>query len=352
VSLRKERSSVPRPELHRAFQTPEGPRPPGAARSRQLLATRAQLPHPCQSGERVSRAPAHPDEHLRASLALTRQGMRAAGRDQAAATEHQHPVAQHEGLGEDVGGEQNGLLRPPPPDERAQVGDLVGIETGGGLIQDEQLRIGDEALAQPDALAKSAGEVRRLALPDTLQAQHPARPLERARERRAPEALQAAGQGEILPHAHLAVERGILRQVTEAPLRLRALAEDVFPSEEHLSPRRHLIADQHPHGGRLARAVGTEQTDDLSNADLEAQIIDGAHRAVVLRQRRDLEQRQLGGAHRGASCLHHSVPSMKTTDAWRRITWEGVRAESLGNPSPAGKLQPGQRGRGPAQSAP
>jgi hypothetical protein len=43
-------------------------------------------------------------------------------------------------------------------------------------------------------------------------------------------------------------------------------------------------ADQRAQGGRLARSVRTEEADDLALVDVEAQVVDGAHGAEVLRE--------------------------------------------------------------------
>ena len=41
-------------------------------------------------------------------------------------------------------------------------------------------------------------------------------------------------------------------------------------------------ADHHPHGGRLAGAVRAEEAGDLAGLDVEGQVVDGAHVAVLL----------------------------------------------------------------------
>src|SRR5437763_9762243 len=55
-------------------------------------------------------------------------------------------------LGKDVGGEYDGVLARERLDELAHLYDLCRIETDGGLVEDEHLRIAEQRLRQPDAL--------------------------------------------------------------------------------------------------------------------------------------------------------------------------------------------------------
>ena len=48
--------------------------------------------------------------------------------------------------------------------------------------------------------------------------------------------------------------------------------------------RRAQVSRQHPHRGRLARAVGAEQTDDLAPPDIKPDAIDCFERAEPLRE--------------------------------------------------------------------
>src|SRR5205823_10121315 len=62
-------------------------------------------------------------------------------------------------VGKDVGGEHDGVLAGERFDELAYLDDLGGIETDGGLVEDEHLGIAEQRLGEADALLLSLGEV-------------------------------------------------------------------------------------------------------------------------------------------------------------------------------------------------
>src|SRR5439155_8386407 len=59
---------------------------------------------------------------------------------------------------QDVGGEQDGLAAPQFADGLAHFADLVGIETAGGLVHDEHVRLVQQNLRHADALAVALRE--------------------------------------------------------------------------------------------------------------------------------------------------------------------------------------------------
>ena len=52
----------------------------------------------------------------------------------------------------DVGAEQHSLFLAEVRDEVADVDELVGVEAGGGLVEDEHLRVMHHGLCKPDTL--------------------------------------------------------------------------------------------------------------------------------------------------------------------------------------------------------
>ncbi len=82
----------------------------------------------------------------------------ALGHDAAAIDDH-HPIADHGDLRKDVGREDDGVLAGQGPDEGADLGDLLGVETDGGLVQDQHLGVAQQRLGQAHALAIALGQL-------------------------------------------------------------------------------------------------------------------------------------------------------------------------------------------------
>lgn len=67
-------------------------------------------------------------------------------------------VAGHFDFAEDVGGEEDGVLVTELLDESTDGPDLVGIESVGGFVEDEEVGLVDEGIGEANALAVSFGE--------------------------------------------------------------------------------------------------------------------------------------------------------------------------------------------------
>src|SRR5262249_42196555 len=102
----------------------------------------------------------------------------------------------------------------------ADFDDLLGIETAGGFIEDQDIGVVDDGLREADALAVAFGELRdelaahvaeRAALDDFVYAV-----LDLALRN----ALQLAHEIEVLDHLHLGVNRRRLRQIADPLLHL------------------------------------------------------------------------------------------------------------------------------------
>ena len=85
----------------------------------------------------------------------------------------------------------------------------------------------------------------------------------RWRERLQSKPFQPRAKFQILAHAHVDVERIILRHVADAPPHLVSLRKNIKSRHARRAGRRRNEAGENPHGRALARAVGTEQADNL-----------------------------------------------------------------------------------------
>ena len=76
----------------------------------------------------------------------------------------------------------------------------------------------------------------------------------------------------------------MLRQVADPFARLKGVAENIESLDFDCPARCRHEAGNNPHGGGLARAVGTEEAEDLTRIDLEGNIRDRGQVTVAFRQ--------------------------------------------------------------------
>ena len=62
-------------------------------------------------------------------------------------------------FGQDVGAEDDGVVAGEAVDQLADFDDLLGIEAGGGLVEDQDVGVVDDRLGEADALAVALGEL-------------------------------------------------------------------------------------------------------------------------------------------------------------------------------------------------
>src|SRR5947207_281241 len=79
---------------------------------------------------------------------------------------------------------------------------------------------------------------------------------------------------------------------------VRGHAEEVAPAKGEAAPRRLVDARDQIEDGRLARAVGADDCEDLAGVDLEAHAVEGADASEVHAQLLGLEQRQRSRSER------------------------------------------------------
>ena len=94
---------------------------------------------------------------------------------------------------------------------------------------------------------------------------------------------------EVLEAAEILVEHHLLGDVGEVPLGLERLLRDVDPVDACRPGRRLDEVEEEVDRGRLAGAVGAEQTEHLAGLDRERQVVEGDVRIVPLRESCSLE---------------------------------------------------------------
>ena len=89
---------------------------------------------------------------------------------------------------------------------------------------------------------------------------------------------------EILRHAHVVVERHVLRHVADPAARLQRLLEDVKAGDSRSAGCGGHEPRKNSHRSGFARAIRPEKSHDLALANFEIQILNCRLASVTLRQ--------------------------------------------------------------------
>ena len=156
-------------------------------------------------------------------------------------------------------------------DERTHLDDLHGVEPHGRLVEDEHGRRSENGLRQSDALAVTLGEVANQALLNICDARGQKRPIDLMAHLPPVDAFDARAKGQVIAHRHVQINGRLFGQVTDAALDLQRRLENV-KSRDPRSPRGgRQKSREHAHCRRLARAIGTEKSQDLARLEFKAQ---------------------------------------------------------------------------------
>ena len=216
-------------------------------------------------------------------------------------TQHGDPLAERHGLHLVMGhvdrGHAEAFVEPGQlgPHGHAQ----LGVEVGQRLVHEERRRLAHHRPAHGDPLALPAGECRRLALHELLEAQDARRLLHPAIALRGGNPAHPQREAEVAPDRHVRVERVVLEDHGDVPVALEhvrhVLAAEADRARAHL-----LEAGNQAQQGGLATAGGTHQHHELAVGDVEAHRVHRTHIAVEqLRDLLELDARhQLPGCSR------------------------------------------------------
>ncbi len=116
--------------------------------------------------------------------------------DDLAAMDDDHPVTDYAHLVEDVGGEQDRALAAQISDEIADVDHLIGVQADGRLVENQQSRLGDQCLRDPDTLAITLGKLADLSLANIAEPDRPDDRLDPAPQTRAREPFDLAAKSQ------------------------------------------------------------------------------------------------------------------------------------------------------------
>ena len=169
----------------------------------------------------------------------------------------------------------------------------LGVDAGGGLVEQEQLRLVQDGGGQRQALLPAARERPRelaLAVGETQPLERFGHPLPTSVH-----GVEPGDEAEILLDAEILVEAEALGHVADLALDRPRLPDDVVAETGAAAAVGRQQPAQHADGRGLAAAVGAEEAADLAALDLDGEVVDHGARAEALDQAAGIDDR----AHRG-----------------------------------------------------
>ena len=231
---------------------------------------------------------------------------------------------------EDMGRDDDGLVPGHPPDERSDLELLVGVQPVGRLVEDEHVRIVQQGLSEADTALEPLGE----RLDRLVQDGSDAGPLDDVPDcppaHRSEQPANVGDEPEVGGGRDVAVGRRTLRQVAEAALRGDGVDGDVDAADLDASGTRGKEPRDHPHRGRLAGAVRSENTEHLAPvhgerdtvhgekvAEPPAQALDGDHRGhgVLPLVADDMQRHVARAARRSVRVCRSGAPAVSSAQA-------------------------------------
>src|ERR1019366_6521514 len=151
----------------------------------------------------------------------------------------------------------------------------LGVQVGQRLVEQEYLRVAHDGAAHGHALAPAARELARVALQVLHQPQDIRRHLDALAHFCAAFAGEFHGEGHVVEHGHMRVERVILEHHGDVALLRRHLV-DHAPADLDLAARYFLQAGDHAQQRGLAAARRADQHAELAVLDLDVYAVHDA----------------------------------------------------------------------------
>ncbi len=218
-------------------------------------------------------------------------------------------------LGQDVGAEDDRLGPAHFLDQLPDLHDLVGVQSGRGLIEDEHLGIVDHRLGQADALAVALAKLSDALVFLGIEAAHAHHLGQALADPAIGQALHACRETQVVEHGHVLVQWVVLRQIADVAADGLELAQHRPASDMDAARIRCEQAADHLHGGGLPGAVGTQETEHLTGPHHEADAIHRGLRAVALGEAFDADV-HVSGAKISGHVRRLRVVCEKTLTAW------------------------------------
>ena len=176
-----------------------------------------------------------------------------------------HPVGERGGLvhvvrGQDQGHASIAQLAQTIPYEQPR----RGVKTSRGLVEEQHLRLVHQRTRDHHSLGLAAGEHVRLDVPALAQAELFQKLVGTRLGLRARDAVVRGVKGEVATDRDRPVEVAALGNDRESPASMHRIGSDVNAAHGRVAAGRPYPCREHPDGGRLARAVRSQQPEHLS----------------------------------------------------------------------------------------
>ena len=220
--------------------------------------------------------------HRRGALEAGGQVVGRVHRHDASLVDDDDALARLRDFRQDVRAEDDRVIPGQAPDEIARLDNLLGIETGGRLVENQHLGIVDERLREPHALAVPLRELPAVAGGHVgdARALHHRRHALLALPGRHP--FDTRDEVEVLPDGHVGVERRRFREVAGPPLGVDRMIEHVEAGHHGAPFRRRHVAGQDAHGRGLSGAVRPQEPENFPPLHAKADVVHGGDAPVAL----------------------------------------------------------------------
>ena len=210
---------------------------------------------------------------------------------QFAPVDDHHLLAGLLNFGKDVGAENDRVVAGEALDQIASLIDLLGVKTGGGFVEDQNVWVVNNRLSQSDALAVAFRQPAEKLVPYIRDSTAFADIVNSPPQLTTGKTLELADKGQIFRRVHFGIEWRSLRQVADALLDFQRLLQNVKSRDRGTARARRQETRQHPHGCSFARSVWPEKADDLAFLDLEGDVIHRNITGILLRKLCDFNHR-------------------------------------------------------------
>src|SRR5580704_15830803 len=242
-------------------------------------------------------------ENLAAELGHRTHQRNLAAAEQSDAVAHTlHPLEQMRGQ------QHRHALGLEVSDDAEELRGGVRIEARGRLVEDSDLRALHQNLGKAETLphaARKGGDalIGKFGKPDLLD-----RVGDALLALGEPKADQAGGVAQVIGGGEVIIEADRVGQIADAAFDRKRLARRIEAEHADFAAGDFRQAEQHQDGRRLTRAVGTEETENLTAPDGERDVVDGDRCAVVFGEARGLDN----------GILVHRRPNLATAPTMTR----------------------------------
>ena len=209
------------------------------------------------------------------------------GEDDVAVLDHDDRVAGRLDLREDMGGQEDGAVRRDLLDQFADLDDLVGVQSVGRLVEDDEFRLVDDGLRDADPLLVTTREVADETFAEMGDSATSHRLLYGRRNLVFRHQAELRTVGDVLLDVEVAVHGRSLREETDMLLRFHRVFSqiDILDEDIPLSLVENTADDVHRSG--FTGTVRSHETHYAVTADFEIYIFYRPLRGVTVREMYD-----------------------------------------------------------------